>query len=172
MKKDALVVYSRGRIFLICLFSLMMIVSFLNIFLEENRIMNSFYFLGTFGLLATVGRIAFASMGKIQLEDQYLLVFKNFKRHRFLASSVSLYFGKRNIVTGGGYEYPLFIVGNVVSVEGKTQETTVKLVGSKSKNRQLQTFYQEVLQGKVKPLPDEESWRINLVYQLEVVSEK
>ena len=104
IKKPSILIYKRSALGLLSLFSLMVVTSFFNIFLEENRSANLFYFLVSVALLFTVGWMAFAFMGKIQLDDQYLLVFRNFKYYHFPLSSVTFYFGKNRHAYRGSYE--------------------------------------------------------------------
>ncbi|MBP2621030.1 hypothetical protein ACVRXQ_08965 [Streptococcus panodentis] len=169
--KETIAIYSRKGIYLITLFGLMIIISFLNIFLEENLLMNLFYFLGSIGLMATIGWLVFAFMGKIELDGQYLLVFRNFKLHRFVLSSVTFYYGKSNHAARGSYEYPLFIVGDVENEKGEVSPLTLKLISSKRKNRQFHQFYNQYLAGQAKPLPQDSDWEINYLKQLEIISE-
>ena len=57
-KKPSIVIYKRSALGLLSLFSLMVVISFFNIFLEDNRSANLFYFLVSFSLLLTVGWMA------------------------------------------------------------------------------------------------------------------
>ena len=171
INKESIAIYSRKGIGLISIFSLMIIISFFNLFLDENLLMRFLYFLGSVGLLLTVGWMAFAFMGKIQLDGKHLLVFRNFKCYRFVLSSVTLYFGKKKYVPGGSYEYPLFIVGEVLSENSNNKRITLKLIGSKRKNQQFNKFYPDILIGKIQALPDDNTWRINEFNQLEIVSD-
>ncbi|WP_061602372.1 hypothetical protein [Streptococcus gordonii] len=171
INKESIAIYSRKGIGLIIIFSLMIIISFFKLFSDENMLTNFLYFIGSVGLLLTVGWMAFAFMGKIQFDGKHLLVRRNFKCYRFILSSVRLYFGKKKYVLGGSYEYPLFIVGEVYSENNSNQRITLKLVGSKRKNLQLNEFYQNVLLGKVQALPNEDTWRINELHQLEIISD-
>ena len=45
IKKPSIVIYKRSVLGLLSLFSLMVVISFFNIFLEDNRSANLFYFL-------------------------------------------------------------------------------------------------------------------------------
>ncbi|WP_128837576.1 hypothetical protein [Streptococcus sp. DD11] len=110
-------------------------------------------------------------MGKIELDGQYLLVLRNFKRHRFVLSSVTFYYGKSNHAARGSYEYPFFIVGDVETENGENSSLTLKLLGSKRKNRQFHQFYDQYLAGRAKPLPQDSDWKINHLKQLEIISE-
>jgi len=171
-KKPSIVIYKRSALGLLSLFSLMVVTSFFNIFLEENRSANLFYFLVSVALLFTVGWMAFAFMGRIELDGQHLLVFRNFKYYRFPLSSVTFYFGKNRHAYRGSYEWPLFIVGEALTKNGGSQKVTLKLIGSKQKNRQFQQFIQEHLEGKVQPLPKEDSWKLNAFGQLETIEDE
>ena len=71
----------------------------------------------------------------------------------------------------GSYEYPLFIVGEVLSENSNNKRITLKLIGSKRKNQQFNKFYQDILIGKIQALPDDNTWRINEFNQLEIVSD-
>lgn len=170
-KKASIVIYTLKGIGLISIFSLMIVISLFNLFLDGNLSANLFYFLVSVALLFTVGWMAFAFMGKIQLDDQYLLVFRNFKYYRFPLSSVTFYFGKSRHAYRGNYEWPLFIVGEVLTKNSGSQKVTLKLIGSKQKNRQFQQFIQEHLEGKVQTLPKEDSWKLNAFGQLELIEE-
>ena len=172
IKKPSIAIYKRSALGLLSLFSLMVVTSFFNIFLEDNRSANLFYFLVAVSLLLTVGWMAFAFMGKIQLDGQYLLVFRNFKCYRFPLSSVAFYFGKNRHAYRGSYEWPLFIVGEALTQNGSSQKVTLKLIGSKRKNRQFQQFIQEHLEGKIHPLPKEDSWKLNAFGQLEIIEDE
>ena len=171
IKKPSIVIYKRSALGLLSLFSLMVVTSFFNILLEDNRSANLFYFLVAVSLLLTVGWMAFAFMGKIQLDDQYLLVFRNFKHYHFPLSSVTFYFGKSRHAYRGNYEWPLFIVGEALTKNGSSKKVTLKLIGSKWKSCQFQQFIQEHLEGKVQPLPKEDSWKLNAFGQLELIEE-
>ena len=103
-KKASIVIYTLKGIGLISIFSLMIVISLFNLFLDGNLSANLFYFLVSVALLFTVGWMAFAFMGKIQLDDQYLLVFRNFKYYHFPLSSVTFYFGKNRHAYRGSYE--------------------------------------------------------------------
>lgn len=172
IKKPSIAIYKRSALGLLSLFSLMVVTSFFNIFLEDNRSANLFYFLVAVSLLLTVGWMAFAFMGKIQLDGQYLLVFRNFKCYRFPLSSVAFYFGKNRHAYRGSYEWPLFIVGEALTQNGSSQKVTLKLIGSKRENRQFQQFIQEHLEGKIHPLPKEDSWKLNAFGQLEIIEDE
>ena len=104
-KKTSIAIYTLKGIGLISIFSLMIIVSFFNLFLDGNLLVNFLYFTGAVVLLITVGWMAFAFMGRIELDGQYLLVFRNFKCYRFLLSSVAFYFGKNRHVYRGSYSH-------------------------------------------------------------------
>ncbi len=58
IKKPSIVIYKRSALGLLSLFSLMVVISFFNIFLEENRSASLFYFLVSVSLLLTVGWMA------------------------------------------------------------------------------------------------------------------
>ena len=171
-KKASIVIYTLKGIGLISIFSLMIVISLFNLFLDGNLSANLFYFLVSVALLFTVGWMAFAFMGKIQLDGQYLLVFRNFKHYRFPLSSVTFYFGKSRHAYRGNYEWPIFIVGEALTKNGGSQKVTLKLIGSKQKNRQFQQFIQEHLEGKIQPLPKEDSWKLNAFGQLEIIEDE
>ena len=162
-KKTSIAIYTLKGIGLISIFSLMIAVSFFNLFLDGNLLENFFYFSGSVVLLFTVGWVAFAFMGRIELDGQDLLVFRNFKCYRFPLSSVTFYFGKNRYAYRGTYEWPLFIVGEALTKNGGSQKVTLKLIGSKQKNCQFQQFIQEHLEGKISPLPKEDSWKLNVL---------
>lgn len=171
-KKTSIAIYTLKGIGLISIFSLMIAVSFFNLFLDENLLTNFLYFSGSVVLLITVGWVAFAFMGRIELDGQNLLVFRNFKCYRFPLSSVTFYFGKSRHAYRGTYECPLFIVGEALTKNGGSQKVTLKLIGSKQKNRQFQQFIQEHLEGKIFPLPKEDSWKLNAFGQLEIIEDE
>ena len=171
-KKTSIAIYTLKGIGLISIFSLMIIVSLLNLFLDGELLANFLYFSGAVVLLITVGWMAFAFMGRIELDGQNLLVFRNFKCYRFPLSSVTFYFGKNRPLYRGSYEWPLFIVGEALTPNGRGQKVTLKLIGSKWKNRQFQQFIQEHLEGKMLPLPKEDSWKLNAFGQLEIIEDE
>ena len=165
-KKTSIAIYTLKGIGLISIFSLMIIVSLFNLFLDGNLLANFLYFSGSVVLLITVGWVVFAFMVRIEL------VFRNFKCYRFPLSSVTFYFGKNRHAYGGTYEWPLFIVGEALTKTGSSQKVTLKLIGSKWKNRQFQHFIQEHLEGKIHPLPKEDSWKLNTFGQLEIIEDE
>lgn len=171
-KKTSIAIYTLKGIGLISIFSLMTIVSFFNLFLDGKLLANFLYFLGSVVLLITVGWMAFVFMGRKELDDQDLLVFRNFKCYRFPLSSVTFYFGKNRHLYRGSYEWPLFIVGEALTPNSSGQKVTLKLIGSKWKNRQFQHFIQEHLEGKIHPLPKADSWKLNAFGQLEIIEDE
>ena len=74
-KKTSIAIYTLKGIGLISIFSLMIVISLFNLFLDENLLTNFLYFSGSVVLLITAGWVAFAFMGRIELDNQDLLVF-------------------------------------------------------------------------------------------------
>lgn len=145
-KSTTFYIYEVGALYLLILFTLMIVLAFYQFLTGDELVDNLLTLLGACFLQLTVGWLSFSSMGRIKINDSEIVVDRNFKRYRLDLSTFTVSLGKKYSVRGFT-SYPIFLEGKIIG--DSNQIVKLKFLGNKRKNKALLNYYQEHLQPLV-----------------------
>ena len=141
-------IYSRSSLYFLIFLAVSMLISVIQLLIEDNFFENLTALLAACSLLVTVGWIAFSSMGRIEIRNSEIVVNRNFKRYRLDPFTIVVCLGEKN-TSRWITNYPIYVEGKVIGNGTSDRSVTLKFLGTKRKNKELLKYYQEHLQAQV-----------------------
>ena len=141
-------IYSRSSLYFLIFLVVSMLITIIQLLIEDDFFENLTALLAACSLLVTVGWIAFSSMGRIEIRNSEIVVNRNFKRYRLDPYTIVVRLGEKN-TSRGITNYPIYVEGKVIGNGTSDRSVTLKFLGTKRKNKELLKYYQEHLQAQV-----------------------